>query len=63
MQPTEKMEQILFEALTEYSKRNKLVISKIEAGVLSDQFEKVSGLTVTLDDGAMVNIFILDLKE
>lgn len=63
MQPTEEMEQILFEALTEYSNKKKLVISNIEPGVISDQFDRGNGLTVTLNNGRMVNILIFDSQE
>lgn len=63
MQSTELMEDILFEALTDYSKKKKLVISKIENGCFSRQFERGSGLTVTLDDGRMLEIMIFEATD
>jgi len=58
MTASDKVEHILLEALTDYMEKNKLVISKVEAGSLANQFERGNGLTITLDDGIMVDILI-----
>lgn len=49
MQCMDRVEVILMDALSEYT--NPLVISNVEFGSLSNQFERAHGLTITLDNG------------
>lgn len=54
------LEDIIFEYLKDYSKNNRRVISNIESGSMADQFERSNGLTVTMDNGKVVNILIME---
>lgn len=56
------VEQILLESLTDYMKNNKLVISKIEQTSLENHSSHDNCLTITLDDGKMVNIIIYEAE-
>jgi|APSaa5957512535_1039671.scaffolds.fasta_scaffold765384_1 hypothetical protein len=60
MQETEKLENILLNALTEYADKNKCAISKVESGSLSNQFERGCGLTVTMDNGKVLDVLIME---
>jgi hypothetical protein len=60
MEHIDKIEQILIEALKDYSKKNKLMISKVESGSLSNQFERGNGITLTMDDGKVFEISIFE---
>ncbi len=48
-------------ALSDYSERNKLVISQIEPGCLSGQFERGNGITLTLSNGKVFDISITEV--
>lgn len=62
MRASEVIEQILLESLNDYMKKNKLVISKVEQGSLASQSEFSNGLTITLDDGKMVEVLIYEAE-
>mgnify|MGYP003125221706 CR=1 FL=1 len=60
MNDIDKMEIILIDALHAYSKKHTCVISHIEQGCFSELHETSHGLTVTLDNGSMFNLVILE---
>jgi hypothetical protein len=60
MNDIDKMELILIDALNEYASKNKFSISSIEHGCFSEQHETGHGLTITLDNGSMFNLLILE---
>ena len=63
MHDAEKIEDILFHSINEYLSKNIRLISKVERGYLSNQFERSNGLTITLDNGKIVEILIFELKS
>ncbi|MCW8452585.1 hypothetical protein [Legionella quinlivanii] len=60
MRASDLIEEILLQSLNDYMKKNKLVISKVEPGALANQSEFSNGLTITMDDGKMVEILIYE---
>jgi len=60
MNDIDKMELVLIDALNEYSGINKCIISSVEQGCFSEQHETGHGLTITLDNGSMFNLLILE---
>lgn len=61
MKDIDKIEALLMTALSDYSEKNKLVISQIEQGCLSSQFDKGNGLTLTLNNGKVFDISITEV--
>ena len=53
----------MYKALSEYKEKNPLVLSSIEYAAFSDQYEHSSGLTITLDNGRVFNLLILDTES
>lgn len=62
MQCMDRVEVILMDALSEYTQKNPLVISNVEFGSLSNQFERAHGLTITLDNGKVFELLILETE-
>lgn len=60
MTDIERLETIVYEALSEYRKMHPLILSSIEYSAFSDQHERSNGLTVTLDNGRVFNLLIFD---
>lgn len=63
MNDIDKMEIVLIDALNAYSQQHTCVISHIEHGCFSEQHETGHGLTVTLDNGSMFNLLILEQQD
>ena len=63
MSDIETLETVVYKALSEYKEKNPLVLSSIEYAAFSDQYEHSSGLTITLDNGRVFNLLILDTES
>jgi hypothetical protein len=63
MTDIEKLETIVYEALSEYGKKYSLALSSLEYSAFSDQHEGSQGLTITLDNGKVFNLLILDAES
>ena len=63
MTDIEQLETIVFDALSEYGKKHELTLSSIEYSAFSDHHAGSQGLTITLDNGKVLNLLILDAES
>jgi hypothetical protein len=60
MNDIKKMECILYEALSDYAKKNELTIAAIENLEESFEHETSDGMMITLDNGAAFRLLIIE---